>query len=73
MSTCPCCHQAIPQTCDRDDCDDQIIFVDGVPSVYQNHPKKHAKEKQELRAGKPPVATVEEQRSLMDAIKEQSG
>ena len=89
MSTCPCCHQAIPQTCDR--CPEQIIFRDGDPVSYQNHFKSklhresvNGKAKQEVRAGKaslpgemifrkPPVATAEEQQSLIDAIKEQSG
>ena len=73
MSTCSQCHQAIPFSCNRDDCDDQIIVRDGVPMSYPNHHKKHAVKKPVVRVGKAPVATAEEQQSLIDAIEEQGG
>ena len=59
--------------CDRAGCGEQIIFVDGVPMSYQNHHKKHAVKKPVVRVGKPPVATAQEQQSLIDAIEEQGG
>ena len=77
-STCSRCHQAIPQMCDRAGCGEQIIFVDGVPMSYQNHHKKHAVKKPVVkkpvvRVGKAPVATAQEQQSLLDAIEGQGG
>ena len=72
MSTCLSCHQAIPFSCNRDDCHDQIIVVDGVPMSYQNHHKKHVTKKAsgpgEMVFRKPSIVTDKERASFDAAL-----
>ena len=77
MSTCPACHQPIPQTCDI--CPEQIVFHDGNPVSYQNHFKSKLHRENvngkvkapELSFGKK-ATTAEEDQSLVDAIRAES-
>ena len=59
-------------------CNEEVTYIDGKPYSLQNHMKvcskgNAGKKKQEVRVGKPPVATAQEQQSLIDAIEEQGG
>ena len=68
MSTCPACHQPIPQTCKK--CGEQIIFREGKPVSWQNHFKVCGAKVKKARVsfGKPPAATEAEQRSFDAAV-----
>ena len=69
MSTCPACHQAIPQTCKK--CGEQIIFREGKPVSWQNHFKvcgRNGKAKPTVSFGKKSIVTPAEQKSFDEAV-----
>ena len=71
MSTCPSCHQAIPFSCDRDDCHAQIIIIGDLALSYQNHHKECGnKKKVAVRVGKPSIVTTKEQASFAALVAE---